>query len=441
MKGDFSRFTYRPNANYIGVWKQQGRVDLDSDWNEQAGIWSERFRQLNCDILGPFAIPVSPNAFTDDNSRALAISNFTSGPGGVLDFAVTRGLAYVGGYPVIFDKDLSFRAQPDYPEPVFPDEEGDVIAYIEVWEKSVSYVDDDAIREPALGGPDTCLRAKLVAQIRILPAKDASNTADAVACLDRYFSTGNVTLTLQIDESAHQIPLTFGEIDMGGGLIPGNLHYRLEWHRGVDSEGGQSEGLRWSDDNCAVVARILKIISRTILLVDEPEPITGESFKPEDWVEIANRVTELHCQGAQIARIESLDSTDGGLLVKLDSEIHPILARMKNGGQGGAGVSLAPRLRRWSGYISPLALKNVHDLGRGVKAVFHSSGRRNIFEPGDYWTFAIRDRAYNKLYAPLKALPVGIKRYRFPLAIIKRKGKEPTGEIIDCRRFFKPLAI
>ena len=33
MKGDFSRFTFRPQNRYTSVRLQQGRVHLDADWN------------------------------------------------------------------------------------------------------------------------------------------------------------------------------------------------------------------------------------------------------------------------------------------------------------------------------------------------------------------------------------------------------------------------
>ncbi len=38
MKGDFTRFTFNANKHYNRVLKQQGRVDLDADWNEAADI-------------------------------------------------------------------------------------------------------------------------------------------------------------------------------------------------------------------------------------------------------------------------------------------------------------------------------------------------------------------------------------------------------------------
>ena len=38
MKGDFSRNGFQPDKRYTGVRMQQGRVQLDSDWNEQVDI-------------------------------------------------------------------------------------------------------------------------------------------------------------------------------------------------------------------------------------------------------------------------------------------------------------------------------------------------------------------------------------------------------------------
>ncbi|HEX3531938.1 MAG TPA: DUF6519 domain-containing protein, partial [Thermoanaerobaculia bacterium] len=35
MKGDFSRDTFRKRKHYNRVRMQQGRVQLDADWNEQ----------------------------------------------------------------------------------------------------------------------------------------------------------------------------------------------------------------------------------------------------------------------------------------------------------------------------------------------------------------------------------------------------------------------
>ena len=52
MKGDFSRTTYRPSRHYTAVLKQQGRVDLDADWNEQAAIHRQQIATRTADVLG-----------------------------------------------------------------------------------------------------------------------------------------------------------------------------------------------------------------------------------------------------------------------------------------------------------------------------------------------------------------------------------------------------
>ena len=38
MKGDFSRLTFDPKKHYRRVLMQQGRVQVDADWNEQEAI-------------------------------------------------------------------------------------------------------------------------------------------------------------------------------------------------------------------------------------------------------------------------------------------------------------------------------------------------------------------------------------------------------------------
>ena len=66
MSGDYTRFTFDPLKRYSGVRMQQGRVQLDSDWNEEIDILRRRLRTTTLDIMGPLGVPyaVSPNAFS-----------------------------------------------------------------------------------------------------------------------------------------------------------------------------------------------------------------------------------------------------------------------------------------------------------------------------------------------------------------------------------------
>jgi len=440
MKGDFSRFSFANYNNYLEVLKQQGRVSLDSDWNEQAEIWRENFRQLATDIIGPFAIPKSPNRLAADNSKALKVSNYKSQTGGGFDFRVDKGLAYVDGYLIRYENDFTYLSQSDYPEPDPVTDPGDLLVYIETFLKTVNFIDDELIREPALGGADTCLRAKIVGQIRVLPCLNVGDIESALSLLAKVYPTTNLTLTAKIAQSVEQIPFSFGEVETAGGIIPGNLHYRIEIHRGTQNNGGYVEGLKWSDDNAATVASILDVISPDTFLVEESESVMGEFLREGDWVEVSNYRSEINHQGGQMARIKKIENDVSGLAVILDTNIHPLLTRRGDNGGEPSNNHSKPRLRKWSGFVTPLNSKNVLNLGKGIKATVQTKADKPIASPGDYWNFAIRDREYNKKFAPVNSLPHGLNSFRFPLAIIPRKGKKKSGDIIDFRRFIEPLA-
>ena len=48
MKGDFTRDTFDPTRHFSRVLMQQGRVQLDADWNEQTAIVMQK---VNTSIL------------------------------------------------------------------------------------------------------------------------------------------------------------------------------------------------------------------------------------------------------------------------------------------------------------------------------------------------------------------------------------------------------
>ena len=52
MKGDFSRSSFDPHKHYTSVRMQQGRVQLDADWNEQADIVLHHLRSQLKDLIG-----------------------------------------------------------------------------------------------------------------------------------------------------------------------------------------------------------------------------------------------------------------------------------------------------------------------------------------------------------------------------------------------------
>ena len=89
MSFDSSRFTFNPRRDFLGVVMEQGRVQLDSDWNEWQAEFARRIQAGTLDILGPSAYPVNitPNAFQ---------ITATSGSGGN-QITIGAGRYYVDG--------------------------------------------------------------------------------------------------------------------------------------------------------------------------------------------------------------------------------------------------------------------------------------------------------------------------------------------------------
>lgn len=60
---DISRETFDPRKHYVGVVMQQGRVQLDADWNEQQAIHQHRIETEARDIIGQSGAPGSGGGF------------------------------------------------------------------------------------------------------------------------------------------------------------------------------------------------------------------------------------------------------------------------------------------------------------------------------------------------------------------------------------------
>jgi hypothetical protein len=103
-------------------------------------------------------------------------------------------------------------------------------AYLEVWRRLVTYLQDDQ-REVALGGPDTTVRARTVAQVKVLEVPDSHqpdglNCAHARAYLPDDGSGRLSTLTVDPDPPTSPCAMSDVGVFSGGQ----NLLYRVEIH-------------------------------------------------------------------------------------------------------------------------------------------------------------------------------------------------------------------
>lgn len=97
--GDITRVTFDPTRHFSGVRMQQGRVQLDADWNEQVDIAAYRGRTTGRDVIGPVGAPKEAGGF-----RVEPTADFT-------DLTISPGRMYVAG--VLCENESSATAADD----------------------------------------------------------------------------------------------------------------------------------------------------------------------------------------------------------------------------------------------------------------------------------------------------------------------------------------
>ncbi len=174
MDGDFKTDITRDSFNitnilkaskqprsFSRVLKQQGRVDLDADWNELVDILLYQQRTALADIIGPHAGPADASG----NVPGFAIGA-PQKKGQKYSVNVGAGRYYVYGIPCERLLGDDCLIPEDERAEVDGNGEAHSLIYLDVWEREVTALEDDAIRESALSGPDTATRAEVVFQIR-----------------------------------------------------------------------------------------------------------------------------------------------------------------------------------------------------------------------------------------------------------------------------------
>jgi photosystem II stability/assembly factor-like uncharacterized protein len=227
VKGDFSRSTFRPHKHYRNVRLQQGRVQLDADWNEQADIQAHRDQTATRDMVGPTGAPVHEAGF------ALSVRNN--------ELWIGAGRYYVDGLLCENEGDVDFEGQADLPGARLPaDPSGTYLSYIDAWKRHITAVEDPSLREVALGGPDTTTREKMVWQVKLQPVVDNTEI--------RTFSSPdwaprNTKSTGLLSARAKPGADSDGSASPGAGYRRlENQLYRVEIHEGGEPVGAPRSG-------------------------------------------------------------------------------------------------------------------------------------------------------------------------------------------------------
>jgi hypothetical protein len=532
VKADLTRKSFDPLKHFSRVLMQQGRVQLDADWNEQAAILLHMVRSLAAYafpsgggngfavapldakpiVQGDFALgpgsywvggilcelestPVSVTALNADQKQ-ITVAGWTvdeipfqigqyvlltgdtsaSTPPATttltakitaLDYSNTT-LTLDTDFPaklksaknVRVQRLVTYKSQPDLPQPP-PLANGSYQIYLDVWERLITYVEDDSIREVALNGPDTAARTRVVWQVGALayqpPAEQqpgnlvgntgaANNQCLTIPALQSMLGPANVG-RLRARSQPGEVstdPCTIAPDSSYRG--PENQLYRVEVHNGNSTDATRQVTFKWSRENGAVVFPLVSIAS-----VNGVPKITlanlGRddrfSLHTGDFVEIQDDRSVLSNAVGQLLQVQSIDA--GSMTVLLSGTLS---------GSVGSDPTLHPLVRRWdqvagdptqggfqlaagAAILVADAWLNLED---GVQVQFPGAAAAT-FRTGDYWLIPARvatgdvvwpqesglDAQGNTVINPVARLPDGVMHFYAPLAIVAvADGKAPV---------------
>jgi hypothetical protein len=418
MKGDFSRLTFDTRKHFSRVLKQQGRVDLDADFNELVEILTQLARRQSQDVIGRRGVPKEVAAF-----GSLQLVSSEDG----LDLAFSSGHLYVDGIIVEVQADApSYQTQPYYlSKPDLEPEDGrrDLV-YLDVWERHITAIEDPDIREVALGGPDTTTRTQTIWQVKILPGVGEVTCADDIAGWPPSASDGT------LNTAAQQVP----EDDDPCTLLPQagyrgleNRLYRVEIHTGSEDKDGNptQPTFKWSKNNGAVVFAIEEFVDATHVKVKQLGKDQVLALHEDDWVEISDDAAELNGEPGTLARVTNVDASR-----RIISLSNPV---------SGYSVQRHAKVRCWDQGEDAIVVTTgtAFLLEHGIEVGFSGT----TFHTGDYWVFAARTATatVEKLVdAPIQ----GVHHHHVPLALVtwQQKPDETWSlEVSDCRVSFPSL--
>jgi hypothetical protein len=476
-RGDFTRDTFHQANHFCRVLMQQGRVQLDADWNEQASVLLHYLRSLGADLIGQHGGPAA---------SGFAISPVTTN--NLSDFQIGYGNYYVDGILCEFGAPpapagspppgVTYLGQPDFPNPPAFSAPGIGLFYLDVWERHVTGAQQDLLTEVALGGPDTATRAKVICQVKLAtnfplggawPQQKFSD-AEWQTWVALWQAANRGTLKAQVKPEAMS---TDACVISAASSYRGteNQLYRVEIHNGgtlqspAPPETGDQElalapgaptgpSYKWSRENGSVVFPILSLAisaGQTTVVLSSLGRDSNLSLQVDDWVEVVDDNFALSRSVDLLLKVVKIDSTTQMVTLA-----------------GTSGITVAqpptthPLLRRWDG-IGPIVegsgsqLPNWLNLEDGLQVQFQPAPppaspnyptTPNQYRSGDYWLIPARVATGNiewpqlaNAQGPAALPPHGVEHHYAPLALATVRSAANGGTVmLDLRRTFAAMA-
>lgn len=450
MKGDFSRDTFDLAKHFTRVLMQQGRVQLDADWNEQTAILLHYLRTLAADLIGPFAGPAGA-----DWGFKITLKE------GKDDLSIGKGRYYVDG--ILCENDapaVTYKTQKDFPNAPSLETNHKYLVYLDVWERHLTALENDDIREKALGGADTASRAQVVWQVKIQdatpirlkldPSEIRNNWAKWIAFWQPPH-LGCLKALVIPPEDPWDPCLTAPDSKYRG---QENQLYRVEIHEAGEAKKAT---LKWSRDNGSIATSC--DLKGTELIAGNPR-----GFAANQWVELTNDGQELRGHPGTLVKVVKVEgerfTLEQGVFKPADvpqDEDWPTKVRRWDQSEKG-GLEL---MKGAVPVVETVSDTDWFELENGIQIQFLPSGEKdhpNHYRTGDHWLIPARvqtgtiewpvelkndgkpDLDANGNTKPIPKGPFGIRHHYAPLATLTKVAGGSGWEVKeDCRCSFQTL--
>jgi hypothetical protein len=458
---------------------QQGRVQLDADWNEWLSELFRRTQAGTLDILGRAVYPATtPYAFQITASSSGGNNVLTIGPGRMY---VDGLLAENHGDPAaaVWDPALAeisntpqpppatetgaidYTAQPYMPQGTsLPAGNGPFLAYLDVWVRPVDFLNDPNLIDKAVG-VDSTGRLQTAWQVKLLDLSTSDPGATCSSDIPGWPPSGSAgLLTTGTTPTPPSGPccLTAGTAYTG----MENQFYRVEIHQpGVPESSavppaGPGSGIatfKLSRDNGSVVTGVTDISNVTNSLGNPASQLAVQSlgrdqvlgFAPGNWIEIVDDSLEFAGLPGELHQIDTID---------FSAKTITLANKLSGFSTGDTDPTRHTRIRRWdqSGKVYEEDGKTVWwDIDaqgaadipvppsgtsliveNGIIVSFDISSSGGSFLTRDFWNFAART-ADGSVEILDKAPPRGLHHHYTRLSIVTF-----PGSATDCRTPWPP---
>ncbi len=401
MTGDYTKVPLRPSDRWTGARMQQGRVQLDHEFNLNLDAAARAARGAAADVIGPAGVVAGSQDFQVGVTGS-----------GALEISVHAGRMWVDGLMAYAPESFAYSSQ-DQIEALPAG--GKALVYLDVFEQHIQPAEDeDALIDPALDPVDTSARTRIGYRVRC----DPTGAETCQAAWDALTRVPGSTGTLSVDRVAPAAP-TDPCAPPGDplGQLPDGL-FRVEVIDPGDAAGAR---FAWSYENGSAAVAISELAGDRVTL----RPSAAIAFAAGERVEVSwlARREDRVPHGALYTISQPPETGAGGAILTLD---RPVTAPA-------AASGLV--LRRWDGERVGSAAATPATL-RGTDLGVRFAAGAGDFEAGDGWGARVREETGVGIERRVDAPPDDVLHVFAPLALVDLDARQV---LHDCRPTFVPL--